>query len=627
MLRNIAHIPRAYKQVLTLVFDITAVAVGLTIAIALRMGESWPAETIERSLPLYPVMAGLSIAISLVLGTHSLRLSALDLGSIGRLGQHALILALAGTAVNWVGHLGAPRSVPLIFGLILFCLTTFGRLGLLHALTWLIHLGQERTPVAVYGAGAAGVQLLSALGKSPEMRVVAVVDDNPGLEGVIIGGRRVQAPAALTALAQSGRIKRILLALPSAPPFRRKEIVAGLESLPCDVQAMPGLADMVENGDVLTSLKPVSSDDLLGRGAVDLDGPDIAKAYAGRAVLITGAGGSIGSELCRQMLHCRARRIVLFDHSEFALYRIDREIRPLAELTGTEVATMLGSVTDQQRVAQVLEEHGIEIVLHAAAYKHVPLVEENELEGARNNVFGTQILAEAARAADVERFILISTDKAVRPTNVMGATKRLAEMVIQDLQNRSDRTRFAMVRFGNVLDSSGSVIPLFREQIAAGGPVTLTHRDVTRFFMTVPEAARLVLLAGSYARGGDVFVLDMGQPMKIIDLARRMIELSGRTVKSPSNPGGDIEIAVTGLRPGEKLYEELLIGDDTLPTPHPKILRAEEACPSQIEMAGLMRELIQAMEQQAPEKVRQLIGRWVEGYHYEETGQRLQVAD
>ncbi|MEM7320790.1 MAG: nucleoside-diphosphate sugar epimerase/dehydratase, partial [Pseudomonadota bacterium] len=409
------------------------------------------------------------------------------------------------------------------------------------------------------------------------------------------------------------------------PALRRKEIVAALDPLPCDVQTMPGLADMLENGDLVDSLKPVSLDDLLGRTAVDLDVPDIAKAYAGRTVLITGAGGSIGSELCRQMLHCRARRIILFDHSEYALYRIDREIRPLAQLAGVEVATVLGSITSSARVTWALQEYDVEIVLHAAAYKHVPLVEANELAGTRNNVQGTQILADAARSAGVERFILISTDKAVRPTNIMGATKRIAEMVIQDLQTRSDKTRFAMVRFGNVLDSSGSVIPLFREQIAAGGPVTLTHKDVNRFFMTVPEAARLVLLAGSYADGGDVFVLDMGKPVKIADLARQMIELSGRTVRNAQNPDGDIEIAVTGLRPGEKLYEELLIGGDTLATPHPKILRAQEAFPSQIEMAALLRELIQAIEQQNPEKVRQVIIRWVEGY--EEPLPRLQAAD
>jgi len=332
--------------------------------------------------------------------------------------------------------------------------------------------------------------------------------------------------------------------------------------------------------------------------------------------MVTGAGGSIGSELCRQLLNCNPSRIILFERSEFNLYSIDMELRDLADAAGISVVARLGSVTDRARVVGVIAEEKVEIILHAAAYKHVPLVEANELEGARNNIIGTQVVAEAAAGAGLERFILVSTDKAVRPTNIMGATKRIAELVVQDLQTRNRDTKFAMVRFGNVLGSSGSVLPLFQRQIARGGPVTVTHKDVTRYFMTIPEAARLVLLAGAYARGGDVFVLDMGKPQKIIDIARQMITLSGRKVKDPETGEGDIEIQVTGLRPGEKLYEELLIDDDSLiPTPHAKILRAEEAMLSQIEVAAMLRELQLAIAEDDSDRLRAMIQARVDGYH------------
>jgi FlaA1/EpsC-like NDP-sugar epimerase len=330
--------------------------------------------------------------------------------------------------------------------------------------------------------------------------------------------------------------------------------------------------------------------------------------------MVTGAGGSIGSELCRQLVGTAPAHIILFERSELALYQIDRELRPLADAAGISVTTRLGSVTDSRRVAEVMAETGTEIVLHAAAYKHVPLVEENELEGARNNVLGTQVVAEAAIAQGCERFILISTDKAVRPTNIMGATKRVAELVVQDLQTRASSTKLSMVRFGNVLGSSGSVLPLFEQQIRRGGPVTVTHPEVTRFFMTIPEAARLVLLAGAYATGGDVFVLDMGEPMKILDIARRMIELSGRSVMEDGT--GDIEIKITGLRPGEKLYEELLINDDSLrATPHVKILRAEEVILSQIEIASILRELKRILRSADGAALRKLVEVKVDGYH------------
>jgi FlaA1/EpsC-like NDP-sugar epimerase len=400
---------------------------------------------------------------------------------------------------------------------------------------------------------------------------------------------------------------------------RRDEVIAKLSTYKAEVRVLPSFGELMSGKGLGQNLRTVAPDELLGRNKVALDTPDIVKTYAGRVVMVTGAGGSIGSELCRQLLNCSPARIILFEQGEFQLYSIDQELQIEAKIIGLPIVARLGSVTNKARVAGVIAEEGVEIIVHAAAYKHVPLVEENELEGARNNVIGTQVVAEAAADAKLERFILVSTDKAVRPANIMGATKRMAELVVQDIQTRHSHTKFAMVRFGNVLGSSGSVLPLFQKQIARGGPVTVTHKDVTRFFMTIPEAARLVLLAGAYAKGSDVFVLDMGEPQKILDIAHRMVVLSGHKVKDPMTGIGEIEIKVTGLRPGEKLYEELLINNDSLlPTPHTKILRAQEAMLSQIEVASMMRELEMSITYADTARLRRLIVARVDGYHVQE---------
>lgn len=620
MYKLLTEISRPNKMLLVLAVDAVVILVAITLAIILRTSDPWPAELLARSAPFYLVITGLGIWMANALGVPLVKISAFDLQAASKIGLFALILSAVSTAMNIALPLGAPRTAPMIFGVLMFCLALGWRLVAYTLLDWMRQATQPMIDVAVYGAGAAGMQLISTLLRSGEFRVAAVVDDNPNLRGVIIAGRRVEGPEILEELVQKGRIERILLALPSLSGTRQHEIVKRLEALPCDVQALPSYVDIVRRGamsdemDLTKVLKPVSSDDLLGRNSVDLDSPEIARAYQGKSILISGAGGSIGSELCRQILTCRPRRLVMLERSEFALYTIDQELRPVAEAEGIEIHAVLGSVGDRLRVERTLERFGIEIVLHAAAYKHVPLVEENELEGVRNNVFGTLTLAEAAEAAGVERFILVSTDKAVRPTNVMGATKRVAEMVVQDLARRSRRTMFAMVRFGNVLGSSGSVIPLFKSQIASGGPVTLTDPRVTRFFMTVSEASRLVLLAGSYADGGDLFVLDMGEPVRILDLARRMIELSGLTVRDDANPDGDIAIAVTGLRRGEKLFEELLIDNDgLLATPHPKILRAGESCPTPSRVSVLLDELRRAMEADDAYLARNQVLRIVEG--------------
>ncbi|MDB9708109.1 polysaccharide biosynthesis protein, partial [Planktotalea frisia] len=569
-------LPRHTKVIMWLFVDALLVPLALYAAFALRLGTPLAFPMMQSAWGLFPLLVTSGVATFWALGLPRIKLHSFDAYAMRRIGMAALMLTGAAMILSYLFDLWAPRSVPLIFGAIFFGAAVVMRLlGLALLQAVLGRLGNA-VPVAVYGAGAAGIQLASALRQSNEVKPVVFVDDNPALWGMLISGLQVKNPKELAGLAASGKIARVLLAMPSISRTRQSKLVVQLSELNCDVQVMPSYADLVVGKGLTETMTPVAPDALLGRDKVDLDIPDVAKAYAGRAVMVTGAGGSIGSELCRQLLDIKPSHIVLFERSEFELYKIDNELRTLAEAVGVKVTTRLGSVVDTRRVREVLTETGAEIVIHAAAYKHVPLVEENELEGARNNVLGTQVVAEAAHAAGVERFILISTDKAVRPTNIMGATKRLAELVVQDLQTRSGRTKFSMVRFGNVLGSSGSVLPLFEKQIRRGGPVTVTHSEVTRFFMTIPEAARLVLLARAYATGGDVFVLDMGKPMKILDIARRMIALSG--CKVLENGEGDIEIKITGLRPGEKLYEELLIDDASLcGTPHSKILRAEEA--------------------------------------------------
>jgi FlaA1/EpsC-like NDP-sugar epimerase len=394
----------------------------------------------------------------------------------------------------------------------------------------------------------------------------------------------------------------------STPALAR--IAHGLRHCGAEVHALPSFAQMVGLSGLPDRPAPVPIDTLLGRSRLEADLPAVTHAYSGRRIMVTGAGGSIGSELCRQVLACDPGCLVLVEQSELALYTIEKELREIG--AKPRIVPVLGSVLDGPAMRATMRAHGIDVVLHAAAYKHLPLVEANPIPGLENNVLGTKVLAEAARDARVDRFILVSSDKAVRPTNVMGASKRLAELVVQDLATRATGTRFSMVRFGNVLGSSGSVIPLFEEQIARGGPVTLTHRDVTRYFMTMSEAARLVLLAGSFARGGDVFVLDMGKAVPIRRLARQMIEGAGHTVRDEDNPDGDIEIRVTGLRPGEKLHEELLISSDMLTTPHAKILRAQESYLSEFETATAMRALREAIDARDEIAARAVIARWVE---------------
>lgn len=611
----INRISRRNKLFAYLLIDLTLVPLSLFLALALRYGSFKPYTLIVGEAYLSAAITACGLAVLILFRLPWIKLSALEGRAVVRIAAAAGTLSLAAMTLSYLLGFAAARSVPMIFGVLFFAGAVAVRFALLTLIGFISDMTAQRRPVVIYGAGSAGLLIAGILLRSRDMRCVAFVDDNTHLQGLLMAGVPVLAPAKLRQFALRDQKPMVVLAMPSAPEERRSALIAETRALGLEVQMMPSYTDLISAKEAPGALLTVSPDAILGRDRVDLDIPEIARAYAGRTVMVTGAGGSIGSELCRQLLECRPASIVLFEQSEFALYQIDHEMQSRGAEMGIPVFARLGSVTDRSRVESVMRDHGVEIVLHAAAYKHVPLVEENELEGARNNFLGTHVVAELAQSLGIERFILVSTDKAVRPTNIMGATKRMAEFVVQDLATRAQRTRFAMVRFGNVLGSSGSVLPLFQKQIAQGGPVTVTHAEVTRFFMMIPEAARLVLLAGAYAEGGDVFVLDMGKPRKIIDMAQQMITLSGRSVKDPLTGEGDIEIKITGLRPGEKLYEELLIDNDSLrATPHPKIMRAEESRLSPFEVAALLREVTLAVNTAQPQRLRSLVAAKVEGY-------------
>ncbi|PRA28450.1 polysaccharide biosynthesis protein [Pseudomonas poae] len=484
--------------------------------------------------------------------------------------------------------------------------------------------------VAIYGAGAAGNQLVAALRIGRVMRPVAFIDDDCSISNRVISGLQVYKPKHIQKMIDVTGAQEILLAVPSSSRGRRREILGFLEGYPLHIRSVPGFMDLASGRVKVDDIQEVDIADLLGRDPVPAQSELLERCIKGKAVLVTGAGGSIGSELCRQILEMRPTCLVLFEHSEFNLYSILSELeqRVIREALSVRLLPILGSVRDQSKIFDVLKTWRVDTVYHAAAYKHVPMVEHNIAEGVLNNVVGTLNTAQAALQAGVSNFVLISTDKAVRPTNVMGSTKRLAEMILQALSrelapvffgdsaniSRVNKTRFVMVRFGNVLGSSGSVIPLFHKQIKSGGPLTVTHPKITRYFMTIPEAAQLVVQAGSMGRGGDVFVLDMGEPVKIAELAEKMIHLSGLSVRSENNFHGDIAIEFTGLRPGEKLYEELLIGDNVVATQHPMIMSANEDHLSWDVLKGKLTELLAAVDQDDYTRVRQLLRDTVSGY-------------
>ncbi|MFB2531536.1 polysaccharide biosynthesis protein [Paracoccus sp. p3-h83] len=605
---QLAGLPRQTKKALFFVHDVALAGLAFAVTVLLFM----PGVAMD-GLTLLLLLA---VTAAVVFGFRLpwLKLGAFDATAVVRL---AMVAALTAAAMALIALLrGGPvlASLWLLFGVVFFGLLVLARVVVLQVLNRLtLDRGLKR--VAIYGAGTAGIQLAATLHRSTDARPVGFIDDNPNLHRLVIGGLPVGSPRDLESLQRKWGFEEIWLSIPSLTGPRRDEILASIQEQGFKVRATPSLMDLLMRP-AAESPNEVTPLDLLGRESVALDHPDIARTYLGKTVMVTGAGGSIGSELCRQLAMGKVATLILFEHSEFALYTIERELLERADCRNVRIVTRLGSVADRVRLRQVLNETRPDVILHAAAYKHVPIIEANELEGARNNILGTRNVVDAARAAGVARMILISTDKAVRPTNIMGATKRIAEQLVQDAQTRSDGTLFSMVRFGNVLGSSGSVLPLFQRQIQGGGPVTVTHPEVTRFFMTIPEAARLVLLAGTYAQGGDVFVLDMGEPRRIADLARQMILLSGRSLRDPETGLGDIEIRYTGLRPGEELYEELLIsGDNLVQTPHPKIMRANENMPDPARLAKLLSDLADGITRQDAAAVRHLIATHAEGYH------------
>ncbi len=490
----------------------------------------------------------------------------------------------------FMGINSAPIRVGIVFWAFSLILVVGGRLA---ASLFLIRSNANREAVIIYGAGDGGAQLVSALMNGDDYLPVALVDDKAELRGKRIHGLRVYSSKDLEGLVTRKNATGVLLAIPSASGRARRRVLERLSEFPVRVQTMPKIRDIVSGKARVDEVIDVSVQDLLGRNTVPPIPKLLGGAITGKNVMVTGAGGSIGSELCRQIIKQNPKSLICFEVSESALYGIGREMQSLVNDTKSncEVIALLGSVHHEKRIQEALQVFKVQTVYHAAAYKHVPIVENNLFEGLHNNVFGTLHAATAAIDAGVETFVLISTDKAVNPTNVMGATKRLAELILQALNGQTNSMRCCMVRFGNVLESSGSVVPLFREQIRNGGPVTVTHRDIIRYFMTIPEAAQLVIQASSMAHGGDVFVLDMGKPVKIQDLAHRMINLMGLSVSDESNPDGDIEIQYIGLRPAEKLYEELLIGSNVHGTEHPRIMRADEECLTFEQLSGLLDQL------------------------------------
>ena len=562
------------RRLLLLAADALLIPLAVWLSFWLRLAHPFNANFLQS---LWMLPAALLIGLPLYAFTGQYKGLTRYVGSLalyrlaGRNGLLVLLLALVGVMLRLPLP---PRSSWLLLWLLLTGFTGVVRFALRDLL-----LSLQSKPrhtlirVAVYGAGSAGAQLAAALRQAGSHNVELFLDDEPSLWRRDINGIPIQPPQILRE--RLGDVDQVLLASPSLSRSQRRRIVDDLQSLGIPVLQVPSVEEITSGRTRIDALRPVAIEELLGRDAVPPDAQLLGPGIAGQVVLVSGAGGSIGAELCRQILALRPRRLVLLERSEPSLYAIDQELRRSLPAV-VELVAVLGSVTDGQLVSRVLQEQAVQVVFHAAAYKHVPLVQANPLAGLANNVLGTLVLARAAASSGVASFTLISTDKAVRPTNVMGASKRAAELVIQALAQELPATRLAMVRFGNVLGSSGSVVPLFREQIAKGGPITLTHPEIIRFFMTIPEAAQLVLQAAVLARGGDLFLLDMGEPVRILDLAKQMVRLSGLSLRDAQHPQGDIEILCTGLRPGEKLYEELLIDAESEPTTHPLIYRATE---------------------------------------------------
>jgi len=575
MLNYLLNASRPIKRLISLSYDFTAIPIAIFSALALRHGELNP--NLSNSLILSAIITTfVTLFVFIQLGQYRAMVRFMTTKAYSSLAIGITISALALTTTSFLLQANLPRSSVIIYWFTAFTLLGVPRLFIRSLVT---QMGKsQREPVLIYGAGQQGVSLANALLGSDYFHPFGFIDDDRKKQGMSIRGIKVHTSKDISGLISEQNIKKVLLALGNASTIQRKTLIETLSNLNIEVLTTPAVQDIVSGKAKVEELKEVAIQDLLGREPVPPQKGLIQKCIKGKVVAITGAGGSIGGELCRQVLKQKPKKLILLELNEYSLYTIEQELNQLKFKLSfeTEIVSILGSVQTQHRLEAIFSTFRVETIYHAAAYKHVPMVEHNVVEGVRNNVFGTWYCAEAAINSGVKNFVLISTDKAVRPTNVMGASKRVAELVLQALAKRQKDTRFCMVRFGNVLGSSGSVVPLFRKQIKSGGPITVTHPDIVRYFMTIPEAAMLVIQAGSMGKGGDVFVLDMGDPVKITALAQKMIRLSGLIEINETEPNGDIGIQFTGLRPGEKLYEELLIGENVEGTEHPRIMTANE---------------------------------------------------
>ncbi|MGN7612060.1 polysaccharide biosynthesis protein [Magnetococcales bacterium HHB-1] len=580
MLNYIYHLlnacTRNQKKMLIIFYDLLGAVVALWLAFVLRLNTWWP-DYLDNNwigLIIAPVILFV-VASGFRLYRQLIRFSGMS--AVFSITKAVTLSTLILITLALMSHAVIPRSVFVIYWALLLLIVGGGRMGIRALTSHFSRFHGKGVKVAIYGAGASGRQLIKSLENHHGIyKAIVFVDDNPDLHSSEIFGLKVIAASELKETVQALEITQVLLAIPSLSKQRRQEILSFLAQLPITVKTLPSLEHLVSGQVNVEAIRAIDIEDLLGRDPVPPVAELLEANTLGKSVAVTGAGGSIGSELAKQILKQRPSRLILYDHAEYNLYRVEQKLLPLVP-SGCELIPLLGSVRDKNRLCRALSTFRVETVFHAAAYKHVPIVEQNPIEGVINNVFGTLVAAQTAIHAGVSSFVLISTDKAVRPSSVMGTTKRLAELILQGLSEKEGvNTRFVMVRFGNVLDSSGSVVPLFRRQIREGGPVTVTHPEVQRFFMTISEAAQLVIQAGAMGKGGDVFVLDMGEPVKIYDLACKMVRLSGLEVRDKDHPDGDISMEIVGLRPGEKLVEELLIGDNVTGTRHPHILRALE---------------------------------------------------
>jgi FlaA1/EpsC-like NDP-sugar epimerase len=617
-------LPRAVKRLIVLLVDASLCVIAVSLAFYLRVGEWVSLSNHPEFKAMTPVWVSLALAVPVFVAFGLYRAIFRYSGwpALVTVGKAVGLYGLMFMAIfTLVGVSGVPRTVGLIQPLLVLFLVGASRA---LARYWLggLYLSQLKMgtlpKVLIYGAGSAGRQLANALANSYEMRVVGYLDDDDRLHGHVLNGLAIYSPQDLPGLVVSLGISDVLLALPTANRKRRNEILALMQQAQVSVRTLPSVMELAQGKVSTEDVRELDIDDLLGRESVAPNHILLGRNVTRKVVLVTGAGGSIGSELCRQILKLKPQTMLLVDQSEYALYEIHQELLDKTQALGqgvTQLVPLLASVRDAERMREVITTWSPNTIYHAAAYKHVPLVEHNPAEALKNNVFGTRTVAQLAVEHGVDDMVLVSTDKAVRPTNIMGASKRLAELVLQALATEPGKTTFSMVRFGNVLGSSGSVVPKFRQQIKNGGPITLTHPEVTRFFMTIPEAAQLVIQAGAMAKGGDVFVLDMGESVKIMDLAQRMIQLSGLTLRTEDNPDGDIAIEITGLRPGEKLYEELLIGNDPQPTLHPRIMKASEEKMAWSNLQESLNAMQVALDVNDVGVLRRMLEQLVSGYH------------